>query len=478
MVQTGNARSDRVVGQSPRSYPGRYGPRNEEAFPLLRVMTAFTVLLLLFLIRPVHAADYYLTATGDDRDTGLSSDHAWRTLDRVNQLELLAGDRILLEAGTTFLGPLLLDGADRGTESAPITVTTFGNGPAVIEAGEGMGIFVRSTAGVILSNLHVSGNHHPHNNSDGIAIHNDLDGALLLTGITIDHVEVSGFGKNGISIGGWNGDSGFRNVRVTHTRIHDNGLNGLVTYAQHPRANKDVYIAYVEAYRNTGLPGVVPHSGSGIILGNVENGVIEWSKAYENGRLGNAGVGIWTYDSTKVVIQHNESFANRTSGEADGGGFDLDGGVTDSVMQHNFSHDNDGAGYGLYEYAEAPPWYGNTVRHNLSVNDGRKNGAAGIQIWNGGTSLLADATIHDNIVMMGPSEDVTPSAIAFKSPSQGFSIYQNAFIASGEAILVFKPAEQVHLHMSDNRCWSMTTRSLWDESLEREVCAIYFRFPG
>ncbi|MGC3974335.1 MAG: hypothetical protein QM771_08155 [Nitrospira sp.] len=50
--------------------------------------------------------------------------------------------------------------------------------------------------------------------------------------------------------------------------------------------------------------------------------------------------------------------------------------------------------------------------------------------------------------MMGPSEDVTSSAIAFKSPSQGFSIYQNAFFASGETILVFKAAEQVHLHMS------------------------------
>ncbi|MGC3974336.1 MAG: hypothetical protein QM771_08160 [Nitrospira sp.] len=75
---------------------------------------------------------------------------------------------------------------------------------------------------------------------------------------------------------------------------------------------------------------MVPHSGSGIILGNVDSGVIEWSKAYENGRLGNAGVGIWTYDSTKVAIQHNESFANHTSGDADGGGFDLDGGVTDS----------------------------------------------------------------------------------------------------------------------------------------------------
>ena len=99
---------------------------------------------------------------------------------------------------------------------------------------------------------------------------------------------------------------------------------------------------------------VKPHSGSGIILGNVDGGTIEWSRAYDNGRLGNAGVGIWTHDSTRILIQYNESFDNHTSGDADGGGFDLDGGVTHSIMQHNYSHDNDGAGYGLFEYAERP----------------------------------------------------------------------------------------------------------------------------
>ena len=455
----------------------RYGLRNYDLFRLIRGI-ATSVIVLLILILPAHAADYYLTNTGDNNNTGLAPDHAWRTLDRVNLLDLMPGDRILLEAGATFSAPLLLDEKDRGTESAPITVTSSGDGHALINAAGGMGVFVHNTAGILLSNLHVVGDRHPHNNSDGIAIHNELGEAILLAGITIDNVEVSGFGKNGISIGGWNGQSGFRNVRITQTSIHDNGLNGLVIYAQHPRVNKEVYIGNVEAYRNTGLPGVIPHSGSGIILGNVEGGVIEWSKAFENGRLGNAGVGIWTYDSTRVVIQRNESFDNHTSGEADGGGFDLDGGVTESVMQHNFSHDNDGAGYGLFEYADAPPWYGNIVRHNLSVNDGRKNGAAGIQIWNGGTSLLADATIHDNIVMMGSSEDGTPSAIAFKSPSHGFSIYDNAFFASGEATVMFKATEQVQLTVSNNRCWSMTRRYLWDESLEREICATYFRFPG
>ena len=38
----------------------------------------------------------------------------------------------------------------------------------------------------------------------------------------------------------------------------------------------------------------------------------------------------------------------------DGVGFDFDGGVTNSVMQYNYSHDNDAAGFLRAQYAFAP----------------------------------------------------------------------------------------------------------------------------
>jgi len=41
-------------------------------------------------------------------------------------------------------------------------------------------------------------------------------------------------------------------------------------------------------------------------------------------------------------------------------------------MQYNYSHDNDGAGYGIYEYVGAPPWSNNIVRFNISQNDGAR----------------------------------------------------------------------------------------------------------
>jgi hypothetical protein len=372
-----------------------------------------------------------------------------------------------------FAGPLQFDADDQGSHEHSIVVTSYGTGRATIDGGDDAGLFAYNTAGLSISNINLIGSGPGSNESNGINFYNDLAGDVRLDGVRITEVEVSGFGKNGILIGGWNGQSGFRNIHITQAMIHDNGLNGLVTYGQWPHANEHAYIAHVQSYRNSGTPTAKPSSGSGIILGSVNAGIIEWSVAHDNGWLGNAGIGIWTYASNNIVIQHNESFDNRTSGTADGGGFGLDGGVTDSVLQYNYSHGNDGAGYGLFQYENAFPWFGNRVRYNLSFNDGQKNGFAGIQIWNGGSGLLAEAQIHDNIVVViGASGQAPPHALSFKTESSTFSVHHNTFIALGEAGLLRIASAQRDLSFAANRCWC-TENSANDDGLYRQRCEIY-----
>jgi hypothetical protein len=327
-----------------------------------------------------------------------------------------------------------------------------------------------NTAGIVISHINIIGRGRNDNRSDGIHFYNDLPGATKLERIEIDEVDIGGFGSNGISIGGWNGESGFKDIRITRAVIHDNGLNGLLIYAQQPNVHEQIYVGHVNSFHNSGIPTATSHSGSGIILGGVKGGVVEWSIAQDNGWLGNAGVGIWAYDSTGITIQHNESFNNRTAGDADGGGFGLDGGVTHSVLQYNFSHGNDGAGYLLCQYRDAPPWFGNIVRHNLSIDDGRKNDFAGIQIWNGGSGPLADAEIHDNVVFVGPSEQGIPSALFFKSGSNRFFVHHNAFAATGEAFLIRTVPLQEELRFMNNRCWSMAIPTLRDNTLDAAWC--------
>jgi hypothetical protein len=375
------------------------------------------------------AADYYVASNGDDNDSGMTRETAWRSLNKVGQTVLAPGDRIFLEGGVTFHGPLILTPNRAGQGGPPIAITSYGLDRAVIAAGTGGGVLVSDRGGVTIARITIVGSGWPTNTSSGILFSSTFDEKRTLTDVEIDDVEVSGFGEHGILFSATAGGV-YRNVRVVRSNLHHNGRAGLTLYGVRRDAYRHVYIGEVEAFDNEGVPGLLPHSGSGIVLGSVSDGVIERCRAFENGRLGNGGVGIWAYESTRLVIQYNESFRNRTDGSADGGGFDLDGGVTHSTLRFNYSHDNDGAGYGLYQYRGASQWSDNTVQYNMSRDDGRKNGYGGIQVWNAGHHMRA-ARIEHNLIRMSQAEEATPSAVRFLTPVDSFLVNDNIFITSG-----------------------------------------------
>ena len=105
--------------------------------------------------------------------------------------------------------------------------------------------------------------------------------------------------------------------------------------------------------------GILVTRCNGILASSVEYGTIEYCEAFNNGWdmpwTGNGPVGIWIWDCTDFTIQHCISHHNRNHPEAaDGGGFDFDGGVSNSTIQYCISHHNEGAGYGLYELLPSP----------------------------------------------------------------------------------------------------------------------------
>ena len=354
-----------------------------------------------------RAADYYLSAAGSDGNAGTTAATAWQTLSRVNAVTLRPGDRVWLRAGDTFAGKLALDPSDVGTAAAPISIASFGTGRATIASGAASGISVYNTSGISIANLNVVG---AGGASSGISFYTDLGGDVKLPFVRIDAVDVSGYGRDGIEIGAWNARAGFADVRVTNASLHANARTGLFTYAQLPNAHQQVYVGHVRAYDNPGIPGAASNSGSGIILASVDGGTIERSVAYNNGRLCTSvggPVGIWTYDSTRITIQYNEAFANRTGASWDGGGFDLDQNVSNSIVQYNYAHDNDGAGYLLAQSVASDAHRANVVRFNISQNDGRANSYAGIEVW----GRVLDAEIYNNTVYVSAASSGSPRAV-------------------------------------------------------------------
>jgi hypothetical protein len=232
--------------------------------------------------------------------------------------------------------------------------------------------------------------------------------------------------------------SGFDGIVITGNVVHDctgnattyQGcgitLQSLNTYglAAVPPTVINAYVGNNTVYNCIGKSKAIinSHSGNGILLGQAKDSLIAYNYVHHNGGSGGSLVGIWIYDCEAVTLQYNESaFHTVEAGTSDGGGFDLDGGCKDCVVQYNYSHDNVGAGYLLYNYEDGAtygqyPLQGNIIRFNITENDG---GASGVSVGKASITIGNDETgrdhtgnkIYNNVIMTSLSGGVAVNFI-------------------------------------------------------------------
>jgi len=368
-----------------------------------------------------HAKGYYVSPTGNDSNPGTRT-RPWRTIVKVNGTDFGPGDSILFEGGRTFGGTIELDEKDVATAHKKITVTSYGTGPAAIDGGDRGALVASHCSHMIVKDINFIGSgRRTGNTATGVS-------AIDCDDVEFTNIEVSGFQKSGLSA------EGSRDVRIAHVHAHDNGAAGIHVGGSRWRWSQNVHIANCVADNNPGDPtNLTGHSGNGIVVGQLKKAVIEYCEAFNNGwdmpRRGNGPVGIWAWSADEVVIQFCISHDNKSPGH-DGGGFDLDGGVTNSILQYNLSYDNEGPGYFLCQYPTAPPFRDNVVRYNISQDDGAKNNRrSGIDIYAGDVGM-SDCQIYNNTVY-----NRTGAAIAFGGLDvEGIVIRNNVFIFGGELI--------------------------------------------
>lgn len=400
-------------------------------------------------LTPAASTSYYVSPNGDDANTGLSPETAWKTINKVNNSIFQSGDKVLFEGGKEFSGSLYFDSEDTGTAQNPVTITSYGTGKSTINSGSESGAFIYNSGGFSFSNLNFVGAGASSNTNDGLSFYMDLGNNQKLDTITLDNIDVSGYGKSGASLGSWNNLSGYKNIRVANSSFHDNKSAGFGTYAQSYPAHENVFVTDSKFFNNLGDPSSTKNTGSGIVLGSVSGGTVERSLAYNNGVncfANECGVGIWAYDSNNITFQFNESYSNKTSSNVDGDGFDFDQNVSNSVMQYNYSHDNDGAGFLIAHSQPNRNHKNNTIRYNISQNDSRKLATYGaIHVW-GGTD---NTQIYNNTIYMTPNSNGFPPAIALTNLGieaqsvNGFYVRNNNLITTGGSILVDVTSPQI-----------------------------------
>ena len=379
------------------------------------------VFMLMVCAQSALATTYYVAPSGSDSNAGTSSSSPWQTISRVNALTYKPGDSILFQGGSSFSGSLYMAPASAGTASSPITVGSYGTGRATISPGSNDAFYAYDNGGFQLSNLNFNGSGPWSNNSSGVLFYNDLPGNVKEPHIHVSNVNVSNFGHQGISIGGWNGSSGYTDVNLSHVTASRNGLGGVELYGEANYANTNVYLGSVIAHDNLGKAGLANNSGNGIVLGSVNGGTVEYSIADNNGQNNTSTsgpVGIWAYDSNAVVIEHCQSYSNHTNG-GDGDGFDLDINTTNSTIQYSYSHNNDGAGFLLDQNTADNNWSSNTLRYNVSENDARKISFGAITLY----GRVDKAEIYGNTVYNTTAPTGTARAVyIFNSGAPGGAV--------------------------------------------------------
>ena len=355
------------------------------------------------------ADDFYVLSSGNDANDGRSPEKAWKTLAPANAHQFKRGDNLYLEGGKTFAGPLKFDKDD------VVVLLPTGEGRPVVDGGPGDAIVIDGCESALVRKIDVVGAGRKEGNKQGVGIR--VTGAK---NVRIEDVGASGFQWAGVEIRGSDG--------VTLSRIHAHG-NGYAGICSESPRSRNVRVTGCRAIDNPGDPTALKnHSGNGIALFDVEDAVIEYCEAAKNGwdmpRKGNGPVGIWcAIRSTRVTIQHCVSHHNQSPG-SDGGGFDFDGGVTDSVMQYCYSYENKGWGYLLYEYGSDSAFKNNVVRYCVSENDGD----AGIGVGEQATQGFSDCRVHNCVVY---NDRGKPGVHFFEGTPKDFAFHNNLFVTKG-----------------------------------------------
>lgn len=395
-------------------------------------MTRACGLIFVFCALALPATYFVDSEEGSDTNDGDSLQSPWKTLEKVNSVELKPGDRVLFRSGVVFKGVLAPKG--KGTEAAPIVISRFpdfGGMPRIEGTGEDA-VLIRNMEHVVVT---------------GLEVVNDGDNSAVKRGI---HVLLDNYGTaKGIVVrGNWvhdvrgtqkqketggiifttRGDetpSRFDGLRIEKNVIWKVDRSGIAAQSSHwprtkwfPSLNVVIRDNYLE---DIGGDGVVPWACDGVVVEhNILRGANMRAKSY------NAGIWPWSCDNSK--FRWNDVAGVKTL--MDGQGFDSDYNSRNTLFEYNYSHDNEGGFIlictpGKRNVEENIGNLRATVRRNISRNDRER-------IFH--ISAVEEALVEDNVIYTGPGIDVQMVLFSdWDGWANGVTIRRNRFVTEGTA---------------------------------------------
>lgn len=385
-------------------------------------------------VKASGTAYYVDSRRGDDTNTGTSLVSPWKTLDKVNTTTFRPGDTILLHSSSVWRGQLWPKGS--GKEGQPIRVGMYGGGVKPVINGEGLvedAVLLKNQEYWEIENLEVTntGATRAIRRAVHLALENFGDAHhIYIRSLTIHDV-------NGVDAPKANGGINYTSTwdknpsRFIDLRIEDNEIyhvdrsgifgwsDGWVRSKWYPSVG---VVVRNNQLHDIGADGIVVVGTDGAL---VENNVV----GYASQRSEDYNVAIWAWSADNTIIQNNEAYG--TKGQRDGEGFDSDWNSRNTVIQYNYSHDNDGGfllvcNEGGHDIGENTGNTGTIIRYNVSRNDRTR----GITL----AGPVKNTLLYNNTIYTGPDRTVDLLLFAdWNGWSEDTRFYNNIFYAAGPA---------------------------------------------
>jgi hypothetical protein len=329
---------------------------------------------------------YYVDAIeGNDAADGRAAGSAWKSLDRVNKMEVFQpGDRILFKAGCSWTGQLRPRGS--GTRRQAITIDSYGNGGKPrIDGGAGNPdtLYLGNQSFWDISNLELT-NQNPAKRNDRTrrGVYVEARGRLV-EGIRLRNLvihDIRGLvavdadynrGKDSAGIGFEVTDRAngarFDDLLVEGCDLYAIDSTGIFTKGTgsvYPRSAGWDEIKFTNIIlQNNRIHDIAKNA---VIVRQLDGGIIQKNTVWDTAFRARSGNQIFTRTCYGTVVQFNECYLNRATEDMDGSAFDADLESPATVWQYNYSHDNK---FGLITFCTTAPDRDIVVRYNISRND-------------------------------------------------------------------------------------------------------------
>jgi Right handed beta helix region len=363
-----------------------------------------TLLLASVTLTASSAATYHFDAAAEsDLRDGLTPGTAWKSLEKFNATVFKPDDRILFKSGQQWVGQLRPQGSGTviANKRSSIVIGRFGEGTLPEIAGDGRynaALLVGDVEHWDITDLAVS-NKGPSAAPDRSGVRIEANALKVMHGITLRglHVhDVNGDlrktheGQGILFEASRKTDASFDGILIENCKLERTDRNGICQRGLGKTRSKNVII------RSNILDDI---GGDGIKLWGTNGGLIEKNIVRNaRARCSDAAAGIWPFACDDTIIQFNE--VTGTKGTKDGMAYDSDYQCKRTIIQNNFSYENEG-GFILICSPGNSYNLDTIVRNNVSIHDGI-NSARVIQI----AGNPANTLFHNNTIVLGPRQNL------------------------------------------------------------------------